>query len=170
MRRSCLALLLALPLCASAADLQISVEVPRLDVAEYHRPYVAVWIQSTDDKAVGDIAVWYQQAGGNKEDGTKWLKDIRQWWRRSGRTQQFPVDGVSGATRPVGKHRISVSDAKPPLKGLAPGEYELVVESSREVGGREMLVLPFTWPPKAAQHVEAAGKEELGAVTLDVTP
>ena len=25
----------------SAADLDISVEIPRLDVAEYHRPYVA---------------------------------------------------------------------------------------------------------------------------------
>ena len=170
MRLSLLALLLALPTAGLAADLQLSVEVPRLDVAEYHRPYVAAWIESADGKVVGDIAHWYQQAGANKEDGTKWLKDLRQWWRRSGRTQQFPVDGVSGATRPVGKHRISVSSAKPPLAGLAPGSYVLVVEAAREVGGRELLKLPFTWPAKAAQRVEAKGQTELGALVLDITP
>lgn len=162
--------LLALPFSSFAADLQLTIEVPRLDVAEYHRPYVAAWIQSTDGKVVGDIAVWYQQIAPNKEDGTKWLKDIRQWWRRSGRTQQFPVDGVSGATRAVGKHNISISDAKPPLQGLAAGNYVVVVEAAREVGGRELLELPFSWPPKAAHRASAAGKTELGAVALDITP
>lgn len=170
MRKLLIALLLAAPAIAGAADMQIHIEVPRLDVAEYHRPYVAVWVQGADGKVVGDIAHWYQQAGGNKEDGTKWLKDIRQWWRRSGRTQQFPVDGVSGATRPVGRHSISLSDAKPPLAGLAAGSYTVVIEASREVGGRELLELDFTWPPTAAQHAEAKGSSELGAVSLDLTP
>ena len=167
--KTLLAALLVAP-AAGAADLQLSVEVPRLDVAEYHRPYVAVWIETADGKAVGDVAHWYQQPGKGKEEGTKWLKDVRQWWRRSGRSQQFPVDGVSGATRPVGMHRIGLSDAKPPLAGLAPGSYRIVVEAAREVGGREMLSLDFTWPPKAAQHAEAQGKTELGAIVLDLTP
>jgi hypothetical protein len=35
--------LLATP--ALAADLELSLEIPRLTVAEYHRPYVAVWIR-----------------------------------------------------------------------------------------------------------------------------
>lgn len=170
MRKLLTALLLAAPAIAGAADMQINIEVPRLDVAEYHRPYVAVWVETREGKVVGDIAHWYQQTGGNKEDGTKWLKDILQWWRRSGRTQQFPVDGVSGATRPVGKHSLSISDRKPPLAGLAPGDYSLVIEAAREVGGRELIELDFTWPPKAAQHAEAKGTSELGAVSLDLTP
>ena len=171
MRKLLIALMLATPAVAGAADLQINIEVPRLDVAEYHRPYVAVWVEREDGTVVGDIAHWYQQpGGGKKEDGTKWLKDIRQWWRRSGRTQQFPVDGVSGATKPVGKHRISLSDAKPPLAGLAPGNYRVVVEAAREVGGRELLKLDFAWPPKAAAHAEAKGAHELGAISIDLTP
>ena len=37
------ALLTCLP--ALAADLRVQVEIPQLDVAEYHRPYVALWIE-----------------------------------------------------------------------------------------------------------------------------
>ena len=32
----------------------------------------------------------------------QWLPDLRQWWRKSGRTLQVPVDGVTGPTRPAG--------------------------------------------------------------------
>lgn len=170
MRKLLAALLLAAPALASAADLQLTVEVPRLDVAEYHRPYVAVWIETAEGQVVGDIAHWYQQPGKGSEDGTKWLKDLRQWWRRSGRSQQFPVDGVSGATKPAGRHRISVSDAKPPLAGLAAGDYRLMVEAVREVGGRELLSLDFSWPATGPVHAQVQGEHELGLVTLDITP
>ncbi len=37
---------------AFAADLSVSVEIPRLSVAAYHRPYVAVWIERPDNTAV----------------------------------------------------------------------------------------------------------------------
>ena len=30
---------------AMAADLTVSVEVPRLNTASYHRPYVAIWVE-----------------------------------------------------------------------------------------------------------------------------
>ena len=63
MRKLLAALLLAAPVLANAADLQLTVEVPRLDVAEYHRPYVAVWIETAEGQVVGDIAHWYQQPG-----------------------------------------------------------------------------------------------------------
>lgn len=170
MRKLLAALLLAAPVLANAADLQLTVEVPRLDVAEYHRPYVAVWIETAEGQVVGDIAHWYQQPGKGSEDGTKWLKDLRQWWRRSGRSQQFPVDGVSGATKPAGRHRISVSDAKPPLAGLAAGDYRLMVEAVREVGGRELLSVDFSWPTTGPVHAQVQGEHELGLITLDITP
>ena len=38
----------------------------------------------------------------------KWLADLRQWWRRSGRDQTFPIDGVTGPTKPVGTHQVVV--------------------------------------------------------------
>ncbi|OYX80569.1 MAG: hypothetical protein B7Y85_05020, partial [Brevundimonas sp. 32-68-21] len=46
---------------ALAADLSVTVDVPRLNTASYHRPYVAVWIERPDQTAVQTLAVWYQQ-------------------------------------------------------------------------------------------------------------
>ncbi|WP_157062686.1 DUF2271 domain-containing protein [Pseudoxanthomonas dokdonensis] len=151
-----------------AAQLDVTVEVPKLNVAEYHRPYVAIWIEGADNKTAADLSVWYQNTDTKEGHGTKWLPDLRQWWRKSGRTLELPVDGVTGPTRPAGRHSLSFGDAQPQLAGLAPGQYTLVVEAAREVGGRELLKIPFTWP--AASTGKAQGKSELGAVSLAVKP
>ena len=170
MRRTLfLTLCLACATPALAADMSIVVEIPALKVAEYHRPYVAVWIEREDHSVAANLAVWYEmkKAGG---EGTKWLKDMRQWWRRSGREQTMPIDGVSGATRPAGQHRLRFTDGKPPLGTLAPGHYELVIEAAREVGGREAQRIAFDWPAKAPLHLSAQGSEELGRIDLDLNP
>lgn len=155
---------------AYATTLDINVEVPKLNVAEYHRPYVAVWLEGADQKVAANLSVWYQQTGNSEGHGTKWLPDLRQWWRKSGRTLEVPVDGVTGPTRPVGKHALSFSDKQPALKALAPGNYTLVVEAVREVGGRELLKIPFTLPVTSAQSGKAQGATELGLVTLTAKP
>lgn len=163
---------LAIPLAsasAMAADLALKLEIPQLNVAEYHRPYLAVWLEGADQKVVGNLSVMYDV---KKKDngGTKWLKDLRQWWRKSGRDLAMPLDGVSGATRAPGEHALSFPAARATLDKLPAGEYQLVVEATREAGGRELLRLPFQWPPKSAQALPARGKEELGAVLLQIKP
>jgi hypothetical protein len=160
--------LLALP--AQAAQLTVDIEIPQLKVAEYHRPYVAVFVEGADQKVAADLAVWYLSKGTDEGHGTKWLPDLRQWWRKSGRTLKVPVDGVTGPTRPAGRHALKFDDKHPALSKLAPGSYTLVVEVVREVGGRELLKIPFTWPAVKAQTGIAQGKTELGAVSLAVKP
>jgi len=160
---------LGLAVPTPAAELSIKLEVPRLDVAEYHRPYIAMWVENQDQSTAAQLAVWYQ-TDPKKEDGTQWLKDLRQWWRRGGRELDMPVDGVTGATRPAGAHTLSFKSAEPQLAKLAPGKYNLVVEATREVGGRELLRLPFDWPGTQKQQASASGKTELGTVTLNVIP
>ena len=155
---------------AWSAELALDVELPKLNVAEYHRPYVAIWLEGADQKVASNLAVWYLMKDTAEGHGTKWLPDLRQWWRKSGRSLQVPVDGVTGPTRPAGKHRLSFTDAQPQLKDLAPGQYTLVVEAVREVGGRELVKIPFSWPAKAPQSGKAQGSSELGAVTLAVKP
>ncbi len=149
---------------AFAAGLDVSLTIPTLKVAEYHRPYVAIWLEPEGGEAK-TLAVWYDTKLKDQE-GEKWLRDIRTWWRKSGRTMSFPVDGVSGATRAPGTHKISFTEGQGPLGKLAPGKYELVVEASREVGDRELLRLPFQWPPKGGEVVKAAGSTELGAASV----
>jgi len=162
--------LVAMP--ALGAELRINVEIPRLNVAEYHRPYVAIWIERPDQSLAANLAVWYDIKLKNKE-GEKWLKDMRQWWRRSGRELQMPVDGLSGATRAPGEHQLSFSADKSPLAKLPAGDYVLMVEAAREVGGRELVKIPFKWPAAsgpADSAQSAKGEHELGTVTLQLKP
>lgn len=168
LKKSLAVCLTALCLPSVAAELNVNVEIPRLEVAEYHRPYVAVWIEQGNQHAA-NLAVWYDLKMKNDE-GEKWLKDIRQWWRRSGRSLEMPIDGVSSATRAVGKHQLAFTGDSAQLKNLAAGEYQLVVEAAREVGGRELVKIPFTWPAKAEQTTTAQGSSELGAIVLNVKP
>jgi hypothetical protein len=154
---------------AVAGEAAIGIDIPRLTVAEYHKPYVAFWLENTDGSRIINLAVWYDTKLKDNE-GTKWLKDMRQWWRRTGRELTMPADGLSSPTRAPGPHQIVFDSNATPLKGLVPGSYQLVVEAAREVGGRELLRVPFEWPPKAPVSLDIKGESEIGAVTLKLTP
>lgn len=167
-RTHCLALtglpLAAIASPAAAQTIDLSITIPRLSVAEYHRPYVAVWIEK-EGGAAQTLAVWYDHDMKGNE-GTKWLRDVRQWWRASGRSMQFPADGVTGATRAPGTHAVRFVAGRGAMPRLGPGRYTLVVEAAREVGGRELLRLPFSFP--AGGTASASGSSELGAVSLTI--
>ena len=148
---------------ALAADLTVSVEIPRLSVAAYHRPYVAVWIERPDNTAVRTMAVWYETS--NVAEGKDWLKDMRTWWRRGGRAMTMPADGISSATKAPGRHTVTLPGAR--LRDLPAGNYVVVVEAARELGGREVVRVPFRWG--GANTGRATGTTELGAVSVTVT-
>lgn len=148
---------------ALAGDLTVTVELPRLQTAEYHRPYVAIWVERPDQTAVQTLAVWYEVA--NVREGRDWLKDLRTWWRKGGRSMTMPADGISSATRAPGRQTQTFRAAQ--LSRLPAGQYNLVVEAARERGGREVVRVPFRWG--AANTGSAAGTTELGAVRVAVT-
>ena len=62
---------------ATAQTMDVSVTIPRLTVAEYHKPYVALWIEQAG-KPARTINVWYD-TGKKNNAGIKWLRDMRQW-------------------------------------------------------------------------------------------
>ena len=163
-------LALTLPLLsgsAVAADLSVKFELPQLNVAEYHKPYVAMWIEKADGGIASTLAVLYDI---KKKDnaGEKWVKDMRTWWRKAGREAKLPIDGVSGATRAAGSHTLSFGPARTGIDKLPAGDYKLVVEAAREAGGRELVRVPFRLPAKGAVAASASGKEELGAVSIQI--
>jgi hypothetical protein len=163
-------LALTLPLVsgwAVAADLSVKFELPQLNVAEYHKPYVAIWIEQADQGVAANLALLYDV---KKKDngGTKWVKDLRQWWRKAGRDLALPIDGVSGATRAAGVHTLTFGPARTGFDKLPPGDYKLVIEAAREAGGRELVRVPFTWPAKGKLVASSKGKEELGAVSIQI--
>lgn len=163
----------ALTLLGSAvlagADLEMNIELPRVAVAEYHKPYVAVWLEKEDQSFAAHLSVWYDEKKKGREDGTTWLKDLRQWWRKAGRELRVPADGITGATRPAGVQRLIIPATHPAIAKLAPGNYHIVVEAAREVGGRELVRMPFTWP-MGEVTLRAKGNSELGAISMRVRP
>jgi len=153
-----------------AAEAQLTINLPSIEGARVKRPYVAVWLEKAGSHDfAGNVAVWYDMKKPNNVGATKWLPDLRSWWRVSGADATFPIDGVSGATRPAGEHVLNIGTAEA-VKKLAPGSYDVVVEVAREHGGHELLRLPLQWPPKSAAKAEATGKEEVGLVSLGSKP
>jgi hypothetical protein len=48
---------------AAAAEMSVTITIPRLDVAEYHRPYLAAWIERADQ--IGESLImrrWINEA------------------------------------------------------------------------------------------------------------
>lgn len=152
--------LIAGPAFAQTMDVQVA--IPRMSTAEYHAPYVAMWVDGAGQPA-RTLSIWYDY--DNREaGGKKWLADVRGWWRASGRSLSLPANGVSGATRTPGVQKISFPAAK--FAGMKPGSYSLVIETAREDGGREAVRVPFSWPANPGQSFKATGKSELGAVSV----
>lgn len=155
---------------AAAADLTVTLDVPAIRTAAYHRPYVAVWIeqQDTAQTAVRTIALWYEAGATSRGEGggEQYLKDIRTWWRKGGRAMALPIDGITGPTRAPGRQTVTVPGAR--LASLPAGSYNIVVEAAREQGGREVVRVPFTWGG-APNTASGTGTSELGAVRVAVT-
>ena len=153
---------------AMAQNLRVEMEIPRISTAEYHAPYVAIWLERPDQTAVTNLAVWYD-FDSRENGGKNWLSDMRTWWRKIGRETTLPADGLSGATRAPGLTNITLSSSQGPLRGVAPGSYNLVIEAARELGGREVVRVPIQWGG-AAHSATARGATEIGAVTVSINP
>ncbi len=50
-------LTLSLIATVKAAELNVSLQIPALNVAEYHRPYVAVWLENDNQQFVANLSV-----------------------------------------------------------------------------------------------------------------
>ena len=146
-----------------SGDLTVSIGIPRISSASYHRPYVAVWIERPDESAVRTLSVWYD-TGLPAGEGKDWLRDVRTWWRKDGRNLTLPADGVSGPTRAPGTQTVTIPASR--LRDLPAGNYVLAVEAARELGGREIARVPFRLG--AANTASGTGDSELGAVRVTV--
>ncbi len=82
----------------------------------------------------------------------------------------MPADGLTSPTRAPGTHELRFDATAKPLAELPAGDYHLIVEAAREVGGREVLRIPFQWPPKDPQKAEKKGEHEIGAISLSLKP
>lgn len=137
----------------------IQLTVPGLKVAPYHRPFVAVWLESEKRKGIRTIAVWYDQ--------DDWLKDMRQWWRKLGRKGKQNYDIVTSATKKPGSYQISGELVDSSNKPLDAGYYYLNFEASREEGGRDFIRKKIFFDG-SSQSFTLSGEYELGSIEIKI--
>lgn len=160
MKKTCsVALMLALgfSMPATASDLEISLQLPKISEGQYHRPYVAVWVEDSSEKSVRLIEIWRE-----KPD---WIKDLRRFWRKTGRSDQPLVDARTGATKGPGAYQLRWDGKDDKGAPVPNGAYQLVIEAAREHGGRQLVKQKFNWDGSAISLNVAAGNE-IGEVQL----
>ena len=126
--------LLAVP--AHAADVTVSVQIPQLRVAEYHRPYVAVFVEDAAGKHAANLSVWYLSRDTAEGHGTK--AATAPWWRKSAAL------GCPSTASPVHRPPAPTSSDSTMRAGWrsSPRRLRAGGRTVREVGGREPLRIP----------------------------
>jgi len=138
--------------------LEIQIEIPKIDAEPYHRPYLAVWLETPERKAISTLAVWHEK--------DTWLKDMRQWWRKIGRSGKENLDAVSGATRKPGVYRIVWDGSDNDGNKVPQKELLLNIDSVREEGGRSYLRQAITIGHK--EIIRLKDKDEVGLIQITV--
>lgn len=138
---------------AQAKSIEVSFELPSFDTPNYHKPYVAIWLESNEKRET--LLLWHL----NKETEDKWLVDIRRWWRKQGRYGQAP-DGITGATKGPGKYK-KIFDIQRETK------FKLFIEVVREDGGRSLLKQSIDLSGEKTEYQLKADKE-IGPVIIKI--
>ena len=143
-----------------AETLEVSIDIPKINSTPYHKPYIAVWIETPKRKGVHTLAFWKEQSD--------WFKDLRQWWRKIGRNKSPNYDAVTGATRKPGTYQLTWDGALVSGKQITAGKYVLHIEAVREQGGREYIRQVIYLGQKNTQNYTLSGKAELGKIAISI--
>lgn len=141
-------------------ELDIHLELARIDDFRYRRPYVAVWVEGQDHLPVRTIAVWFGKP--------RYLSDLRSWYHTAqlrGNEDDI-LRTVSSATRSPGRYTLKWDGKDDEGKFVKPGDYTICIEVAREHGTYQMLRQPMDFSGQPKQVTLPAGSE-IGGATLD---
>ena len=88
------------------------------------RPYVAVWVEDSEEKLVRTLAVW-----GNG----RYQQDLTRWWRMPG-NNRAAARAVTRATRAPGDYTVTWDGRDDHGASVPQGDYKIFVEINREHG------------------------------------
>jgi thiamine biosynthesis lipoprotein len=141
-------------------ELDINLELARIDDFRYHRPYVAVWVEGQDHLPVRTIAVWFGKP--------RYLSDLRSWYHTAqlrGNEDDI-LRTVSSATRSPGRYTLKWDGKDDEGKFVKSGEYTIFIEVAREHGTYQIIRQPMDFSGQPQQVTLPAGTE-IGGATLD---
>ena len=141
-------------------ELAINFEFNKIE-GNGHRPFAAIWVEDENKVAVRNLALWYNK--------TKWIPDLKNWYRINGDTFKANKDNyasVTGATRNPGKYTIKWDGKNDKGEFVAQGKYTILIETSKEHGTDEIVRQPLELR-KAAKKTNNEGNVEISNLTFD---
>ena len=142
---------------APTAALLVDYEIPAIDADRYRKPYLAVWIEHEDGRAVRQLHVL--------GDRSRWLSELPRWWRHYGRNDPSGALGIARPTRAPGHYTLAWDGRDDRGRPMPAGRYVLRVEAAREHGGHEDIALPFPLGG-AGSPLQHQGQSEIGRLLL----
>jgi thiamine biosynthesis lipoprotein ApbE len=144
---------------APKLDLLISLELATPDSPRYHRPYVAVWIEDKDHKAIRTIALWSQKP--------RWLDELKTWYHDSNAAQTGQAYSISSATRPPGKYTLRWNGLNDAGKPVQPGTYTVFIEAAREHGTYGLMQQQIDFDGRTPHEFTLPGNTEIAGASID---
>ena len=143
----------------SVIELTMEYTIPNFRSRDYERPYLAIWVGDTQGRPIKNLLI----LGSDDE----WARTNSVWWSRVGRREVVPVSNVTRPTRAPGKYDLIWDGREDNGSILLQGEYQLMIEASREHGGHNYISIPFNLGP-GMQEYSKSGEGELGDVKFSV--
>jgi hypothetical protein len=149
------------PAWDSSLELTVGVELAQL-YGNAHRPYLAIWVEDENKRAVRTIALWF-----NKD---RYLPEMRAWYRvaesRASRDAYSFAHSIASATRSPGKYTFNWDGKDDAGTLVAPGKYTVFIEAAREHGTYQLMrqIMDFEGAPA---KVDLKGNTEIAGASLD---
>lgn len=140
-------------LWTASQELLINVELANLGGGA-RRPYVAIWIEDEQHKAVRRLALWYRKP--------RWLPDLRSF---SDAQRESPIDimSIASATRSAGNYSLVWDGKNDKGEYVTQGNYTVFIEAAREHGTYQLMKQAMKFDGKAKSQTLAGNEEVSGA-------
>ncbi len=150
-------------------ELIVNLEInhPQAEKGRYRRPYVAIWVEDSEGKAVRTLALWVSMGGSGP---FQWLPDLKQWFKseeeRKVAEKQDIFFTVARPTRLPGKYRMIWDGKDNHGKRLGGGEYTIFIEAAREHGTYQNIRQHITLSDKPFRE-DLKGNVEIRSASIE---
>ena len=157
---------IAAPAWDDRFELAVDFEIAPQEGYRYHRPDVAVWVETPEGKRVRTLSLWVNTNGR----GPRYIRELRRWF--SGEREVEDAGGpdlvasMSGATRPPGAYSVVWNGRDDRGTVVEQGPYRIVIEAAREHGSYQLMQQDLTLTTKPLS-ADLAANEEIGRARVE---